>query len=64
MRRPLAFVIAAALVAAAVAWVVAEPIAKGPVLFSVSAHHGLDVGDLPALALLLIAFAIARRRRT
>jgi hypothetical protein len=56
--------IAAALVAAAVAWVLAEPIAKGPVLVSVSAHHGLDAGDLPALALLVLAFAIARPRRT
>jgi hypothetical protein len=35
--------------------VIAEPFPKGDVLLKLSANHGVDVGDLPALALLLVA---------
>ena len=43
------------LVALAVVMVVAEPFPKGDVLLGLTHNHGVDVGDLPALALLLVA---------
>ena len=43
------------LVALAVLMVVAEPFPKGDVLLGLTHNHGVDVGDLPALALLLVA---------
>jgi hypothetical protein len=43
------------LVALAIVIVIAEPFPKGDVLLKLSANHGVDVGDLPALALLLVA---------
>jgi hypothetical protein len=39
----------------AVAMVVVEPFPKGKVLLSITPTHGVDVGDLPAVALLLVA---------
>jgi hypothetical protein len=47
--------VALLLVALAVAMVVAEPFPKGDVLLTLTHNHGVDVGDLPALALLLVA---------
>jgi len=47
------------LVALAVVIVVAEPFPKGDVLLKLTHNHGVDVGDLPALALLLIAALLA-----
>ena len=55
-RRILALVLAIA----AVGMIVAEPFPKGIVLFSLTENHGVDAGDLPALALLLIAGWTAR----
>ena len=47
------------LVAAAIGLVVVEPFPKGEVLFSLTHTHGVDAGDLPALALLLVAACLA-----
>jgi hypothetical protein len=48
--------VAAALVALAVSWLFLAPW-HGPIIVSLSDTHGIDLGDLPALA--LIAFAVA-----
>jgi hypothetical protein len=47
------------LVALAILIVVAEPFPMGDVLFKLTMDHGVDVGDLPALALLLVAAGLA-----
>jgi Glutaminase len=47
------------LAAVAIGLVVVEPFPKAKVLFSLTPTHGVDVGDLPALALLLIAACLA-----
>ena len=49
----------ALLVALAIVIVVAEPFPKGDVLLKLTPNHGVDVGDLPALALLLVAACLA-----
>ena len=54
-RRRLALVLAAV----AVGLVVAEPFPKGEVLFSLTRTHGVDTGDIPALAMLLVAAWLA-----
>ncbi len=54
-RRLLAFV----LVAVAIVLILAEPIPKGDILLKFTRTHGVDVGDLPAVALLLIAACLA-----
>ena len=51
--------LAAVLVALAVAIVVVEPFPKGDVLLSLTHSHGVDVGDLPAIVLLLVAACLA-----
>jgi hypothetical protein len=51
--------VALLLVAVAVVMVVAEPFPKGDVLPTLAPNHGVDVGDLPALALLLVAALLA-----
>lgn len=57
MRRR---VLAVVLAAVAIWMVVVEPLPKGVVLLSLTDTHGIHAGDLPALALLLVAgwFAI------
>ena len=47
--------VAVLLVALAVVMVVAEPFPEGDVLLKLTHNHGVDVGDLPALGLLLVA---------
>jgi len=47
------------LAAVAIGLVVIEPFPKGVVLVSFTPTHGVDVGDLPALALLLVAACLA-----
>ena len=47
------------LVALAIAMLVIEPFPKGEVLLTLTATHGVDTGDLPALALLLVAACLA-----
>jgi hypothetical protein len=47
------------LVAVAIGLVVVEPFPKGVVLLRLTHTHGVDVGDLPALALLLLAACLA-----
>jgi hypothetical protein len=51
--------LAVLLVALAIAIVVAEPFPKGEVLLPLTHSHGVDVGDLPAIALLLLAACLA-----
>jgi hypothetical protein len=51
--------VALLLVAPAVVMVVAEPFPKGDVLLTLAPNRGVDVGDLPALALLLVAALLA-----
>jgi hypothetical protein len=40
------------------AWLALEPIGKGPQLLGFTTHHGLDLGDLPGLALLVAGVAL------
>jgi hypothetical protein len=47
--------VALALAVLAVVLVVAEPFPKGEVLVSLTEAHGVDVGDLPSLGLLVVA---------
>jgi hypothetical protein len=47
------------LAAVAIGLVIVEPFPKGEVLVSLTATHGVDVGDLPAVALLLVAAWLA-----
>jgi hypothetical protein len=51
--------LALALAAVAIGLVVLEPFPKGEVLLSLTDTHGVDTGDLPALALLLVAVGLA-----
>ena len=53
-RRLLALMLAAV----AIGLVVLEPLPKGRVLLSLTSSHGVDAGDLPALALLLVAISL------
>ena len=50
--------LAVALAVVAVGLLVLEPFPKGDVLLSLTPTHGLDTGDIPALAILLVAAAI------
>jgi hypothetical protein len=47
------------LAAVALGLVIVEPFPKGAVLVSLTPSHGVDVGDLPAVALLLVAACLA-----
>jgi hypothetical protein len=47
--------LALVLAAVAVGLVVVEPFPKGKVLLSLTSTHGVDTGDIPALAMLLVA---------
>ena len=51
--------LAVALAAVAIGLVVLEPFPKGKVLLSLTDTHGIDTGDIPALAILLVAAALA-----
>ena len=53
-------ILALALVTVAACMLVAEPFPKGAVLVSLTASHGVDAGDLPALGLLFVAGWLAR----
>ena len=48
------------LAAVAIGLLLFEPIPKGAVLVSFTETHGVDAGDLPAIALLLTAAWMAR----
>ena len=43
----------------AIVLVVVEPFPKGMVLVTLSPTHGIDLGDIPALGLLLVAACLA-----
>jgi hypothetical protein len=51
--------VAVVLAAVAIVLVVAEPFPKGDTLLSLTEQHGVDIGDLPAIALLLVAAWLA-----
>jgi hypothetical protein len=51
--------LALALAALALVLIVLGPFPKGLVLVSLSSAHGVDAGDLPAIALLLVAAWLA-----
>ena len=51
--------LALVLAAVAVGLVIVEPFPKGEVLLSLTSTHGVDTGDIPALALLLVAVSLA-----
>jgi hypothetical protein len=48
-------VVAVMLAVVAVGLVVAEPFPKGDTLLALTDHHGVDTGDIPAIALFLVA---------
>ena len=54
-RRILALVLAIV----AIGLVVLEPFPKGDVLLPLTHTHGVDTGDIPALAMLIVAAALA-----
>jgi hypothetical protein len=51
--------LALGLAAVAIGLLVVEPFPKGEVLLSLTTTHGVDSGDIPALAMLLVAAALA-----
>ena len=51
--------LALALAVLAVVLVVVEPFPKGAVLVSLTKLHGVDAGDLPAIALLVVGGRLA-----
>jgi hypothetical protein len=51
--------LALALAVLAVLLVVVEPFPKGAVLVSLTESNGIDAGDLPAIALLVVAGRLA-----
>ena len=53
--RPARVALAVVLVVAAASIVVLEPLPHGSVLLTLTSDHGVDSGDLPAVALLLLA---------
>ena len=53
------YAVASVLVVVATAMVVLEPFPNGAVLVTLTRTHGIDVGDLPAIALYLVAGGIA-----
>ena len=57
--HPARYAKAAALVVVATAMVILEPFPSGAVLVTLTRTHGIDVGDLPAIALYLVAGGIA-----
>ena len=46
------------LAALAIGLMVVDPFPKGEVLLSLTSTHGVDSGDIPALAMLLVAAAL------
>ncbi len=53
--RPGRVALAAVLLVVATAIVALEPLPHGPVLLTLTREHGVDTGDLPAVALYLLA---------
>jgi hypothetical protein len=53
--------LALAMAAVAIGLVVLEPFPKGEVLLSLTDTHGVDTGDVPAIAMLLVAACLAIR---
>jgi hypothetical protein len=51
-------IVSCTLVVLAIVAIVVEPFGKGPILVSITKEHGIDVGDIPAIVLLLAAAGI------
>jgi hypothetical protein len=58
-RRHLRLVVALFALAVAIAMVVVEPFPRSRILLTVTKQHGVDAGDLPAIALCVAAIWIA-----
>jgi hypothetical protein len=58
-RRTRRLLLALLLVIVAVLAIIVEPFPHGPTLLPITAEHGVDAGDLPAVALLLAAAWLA-----
>ena len=58
-RRAKGLVVAFMLVVIATGMVIGEPFPHGAVLLSLTQEHGIDAGDLPAVALYLVAALLA-----
>jgi hypothetical protein len=56
--RPGRIALAVVLVGLAAAMVALEPLPHGPVLLTLTSDHGVDSGDLPAVALLALAACV------
>lgn len=56
--RPVRYAVAAVLVVVATAMVILELFPSGAALVTLTRTHGIDVGDLPAVALFLVAGGI------
>jgi hypothetical protein len=54
-RRTPRLLLALLLVILAVLAIIIEPLPHGPTLLPITPEHGVDAGDLPAVALLLAA---------
>ncbi|MEI8238682.1 MAG: hypothetical protein WCI22_04620 [Actinomycetota bacterium] len=59
-RRPARIALAAGLLVSALLWLVIEPI-SGAHLLHLFGTHGVDVGDLVAVAMVLAAAMVLRR---
>ncbi len=59
VKRALAWIAAALLIAAVCAIFMREPW-HGPVIVPLLPNHGFDAGDLPAVVLVALALALAR----
>lgn len=57
-RRTAGLAVALVLILAATAMVIVEPFPHGAVLLSLTPEHGIDAGDLPAMALFLFAVSL------
>jgi hypothetical protein len=58
-RRAVGLAAGLALVVVATGMVIIEPFPHGAVLLSLTREHGIDAGDVPAIALYLIAVLLA-----
>ena len=58
-RRVAGLAVGPALVVIATAMVIIEPFPHGATLLALTHEHGIDAGDLPAIALYLVAAMLA-----
>jgi hypothetical protein len=58
-RRVAGLAVGLVLVVIATGMVIIEPLPKGAVLLALTHEHGIDAGDVPAIALYLVAALLA-----